>query len=593
MESSTSRPRVSADNLNGGTSNGPAIQATRDAVSTAERASGFQGDAGGRKCKEKSEKWYGEYRTAGDTLERVPLAKDKAAASTMLNELEINAERLKAGRTDQFDEHGKRPLAEHVEAFGRSLDAKGGTAAHVAATLAKLRSVFAGCDFHRLTDLSAARVADFLASARQNGLPAEPLAEPTAQPPREYAAIARAFGVGLASVKWWRRQGAPIVPRGDCDLAAIHRWRIERSREPMSIATSNHYLTAAKGFGAWLVRDRRWPENPLAHLSALNAEVDLRRERRALSADEFGRLVEAARVGATFRGMSGPDRALLYIVAANTGLRAAELASLSADSFDLDADPPTITVEASYSKHRRRDVLPLRGDLIERICPLLSRFNSEAPGLRQNGPRLVSNSVAVRAGRKAKCGNLWPGSWYKRAATMLRLDLDAAGVAHVDTAGRVFDFHALRHQFLSDLARAGVHPKEAQALARHSTITLTMDRYTHLGIFDLTAALDRLPALPTDRRAAIRTDASDRHNRPPGQSWRGEPAGRCAIGLQSCYRSCYRSRYRIACSAVSRGVPCWASFGESRRAGKRKNPRRKQGFCPAIAGAFSSGQGRD
>ena len=26
---------------------------------------------------------------------------------------------------------------------------------------------------------------------------------------------------------------------------------------------------------------------------------------------------------------------------------------------------------------------------------------------------------------------------------------------------------------------------------------LTMDRYTHLGIIDLTAALDRLPAIPT------------------------------------------------------------------------------------------------
>ena len=68
-----------------------------------------------------------------------------------------------------------------------------------------------------------------------------------------------------------------------------------------------------------------------------------------VSADEFGRLVEAARVGATFREMTGPDRALLYTVAANTGLRAAELASLSADSFDMEADPPTITVEASYS----------------------------------------------------------------------------------------------------------------------------------------------------------------------------------------------------------------------------------------------------
>ncbi len=36
---------------------------------------------------------------------------------------------------------------------------------------------------------------------------------------------------------------------------------------------------------------------------------------------------------------------------------------------------------------------------------------------------------------------------------------------------------------------------EAQTLARHSTITLTMDRYTHLALADLTSALDRLPAL--------------------------------------------------------------------------------------------------
>ena len=35
----------------------------------------------------------------------------------------------------------------------------------------------------------------------------------------------------------------------------------------------------------------------------------------------------------------------------------------------------------------------------------------------------------------------------------------------------------------------------AQTLARHSTITLTMDRYAHLGMLDLTAALKRLPPI--------------------------------------------------------------------------------------------------
>ena len=49
-----------------------------------------------------------------------------------------------------------------------------------------------------------------------------------------------------------------------------------------------------------------------------------------------------------------------------------------------------------------------------------------------------------------------------------------------DTAGRVVDFHALRHTAGSLLAAAGVHPKVAQSIMRHSTIDLTMSRYTHV-----------------------------------------------------------------------------------------------------------------
>lgn len=55
-------------------------------------------------------------------------------------------------------------------------------------------------------------------------------------------------------------------------------------------------------------------------------------------------------------------------------------------------------------------------------------------------------------------------------------------LCYVDAAGRVADFHALRHTYITNLATAGVSPKTAQTLARHSTITLTMDRYTHLGV---------------------------------------------------------------------------------------------------------------
>ena len=66
---------------------------------------------------------------------------------------------------------------------------------------------------------------------------------------------------------------------------------------------------------------------------------------------------------------------------------------------------------------------------------------------------------------------------------------------HRDESGRVVDFHALRHTFVTNLVRGGAHPKVVQDLARHSTITLTMDRYTHSVLGDQVDALSALPAL--------------------------------------------------------------------------------------------------
>ena len=53
----------------------------------------------------------------------------------------------------------------------------------------------------------------------------------------------------------------------------------------------------------------------------------------------------------------------------------------------------------------------------------------------------------------------------------------------------------MRHTFISNLARAGVHPRNAQALARHSTIDLTMNVYTHVSMNDLGRDVESLPAL--------------------------------------------------------------------------------------------------
>ena len=269
----------------------------------------------GKKTKRKLRKWYVKYRDADGIIRRVPGYTDKEATRQLAAELERRAARQASGEIDRHAEHRQRPLAEHVADFGKHLEGKGDCSKHVQQTTARLQKLFDGCRFVRISDLSASRVSEWLAEQRKAG---------------------------------------------------------------MSVKTSNYYLTAAKGFCRWLVRDRRNADNPLAHLTGLNPRLDIRRTRRALSADEFGRFIHATRQGEPFRGLSGPDRAMLYLTAAYTGLRESELASLTLDSLNFDGDPPTVTVEAGYSKRRRRDVQPLRADLAEEIQSWLQVTRTDA-----------------------------------------------------------------------------------------------------------------------------------------------------------------------------------------------------------------------
>ena len=260
----------------------------------------------------------------------------------------------------------------------------------------------------------------------------------------------------------------------------VSRWLMEnRQAGNFGIKTSNYYLSVIRQFGNWLVHLKRLPENPFQYLKLLNSEVDSKRERRTLTQTEFQSLLKVVAKEKAFRGLSGEDRAVLYQVAVNTGFRASELASLKYQNLSLDAKCPSIKVDAAYSKRRREDVQPIRQDLAKIIKDWI-QFKDES--LRRDS-------------------HLWPGTWHLRAAKMLKNDLKAAEISYEDEAGRVFDFHALRHQFISNLAESDVHPKIAQQLARHSTITLTMDRYTHSQDQRILEALEQMPAVSDAQRA--------------------------------------------------------------------------------------------
>jgi integrase len=62
---------------------------------------------------------------------------------------------------------------------------------------------------------------------------------------------------------------------------------------------------------------------------------------------------------------------------------------------------------------------------------------------------------------------------------MMRQDL---GRVKYETKDGILDFHALRTTAITRWVKAGLPPEQVKTLARHSTITLTLDVYTKLGI---------------------------------------------------------------------------------------------------------------
>src|SRR5262249_43226931 len=134
----------------------------------------------------------------------------------------------------------------------------------------------------------------------------------------------------------------------------------ERAGRGRSIQTANYYLREIKSFCRWMVKDRRMGDNPLAHVSGGNAKLDRRHHRRPLSLDELRSVIQAAQQSSrVFRKLTGWDRAVLYSVACVSGFRAEELASLHPTDFNLDGEPPTVTLGAGDTKNGRVAVQPL------------------------------------------------------------------------------------------------------------------------------------------------------------------------------------------------------------------------------------------
>lgn len=372
----------------------------------------------------------------------------------------------------------------------------------------------------RTTDKEAAQqlareVVRVAAHLRSGLIPNDPTIAQRARPLAEHigdfiASVGRSASKGHAADRrkaleeFARDTGAASL--NELDGSKADRWleevaaRTTRLGGTRSARDVNRRCLALRQFSRWLVSERRILVDPFLKLKRLDEESDRRHVRRALKPAEVAALLAAAarrpvaeledraRREAEDRAKTGkakrrPTRvsdasraraaslgrlhALVYALATATGLRRGELGRLRWQDLVLDGGKRgLVRVPAASAKSGKDQDVPLRPDLLASL-----RAEREIRK-REQAPDLV---IPPKAFPSLRC---------------FAADLKAAGIVRTGEDGRVVDFHALRTTFVSSLAAAGVHPRIAQALARHSSIELTMKAYTDLSLLDLQGAID-------------------------------------------------------------------------------------------------------
>jgi integrase len=232
------------------------------------------------------------------------------------------------------------------------------------------------------------------------------------------------------------------------------RWRTGQQQAPKTI---NEYLAALSALFTWLRKQGRAAVNPFEIVTKIDTRGKERIRRRALSDNDAQALLSAA-----------PEpRRTVYLFALHTGLRRGEINKLQWDDLKLNGATSSVRVRPEINKNRKDQYLPLHSEMLA--------------VLKSMKPETVAANAPV-----------FPGG--VPSMKVMRTDFKTAGIALLDERGHRIDFHALRTSYITRLQRAGVSPREAMELARHSDMRLTMKTYTDTAQLPLAATVAQLPA---------------------------------------------------------------------------------------------------
>ncbi len=238
------------------------------------------------------------------------------------------------------------------------------------------------------------------------------------------------------------------------------------TRLKLSDKTYNYYCRDFMQFVNWMLKSGRADIAPAGELPTVEAEV--KEDKRAFGLDEMERLIQATHAGPERQGLKGYDRAVLYLIAAETGFRLREMATLRVGSFDF-ADC-AVSIEREHAKDRKTATIPLRTKTARRLREYFKGRDPDEPAF-----------------------TMWkfPKGW-----KMIKADLEAAEIPYIDDDGLKGCFHSLRVTFITNLDGTDASLAERMTLARHSMRgNLTLGTYTKIRAYNLARVVEQLPDL--------------------------------------------------------------------------------------------------
>lgn len=241
-------------------------------------------------------------------------------------------------------------------------------------------------------------------------------------------------------------------------VQGLYREKLDSHLSPRTVELIHTTLHKALGQAV------KWELVPRNVADAVQAPRPTKKEINPLTMEQVRMLLSTVR---------GDRLEALYVVAVTTGLREGELLGLRWQDVDLEQGKVRVVRQLTRTRDGLSFTAPKRNKT--RIVRLTT-------------PAMVAlrKHKAAQNQERLKAGSLWQDTGLAFTST-IGTPIDVGNLTYrsfrplLESAGLPrIRFHDLRHTFATLMLSNNEHPKVVQEMLGHSTITQTMDTYSHV-----------------------------------------------------------------------------------------------------------------